>query len=111
MSRACVIARNARFEGLLSFERSARVEGELIGDVVGEGILVVADGARVEGDIEVAELRVEGELRGEARARDKIAVGPRAQVRARLETATLEVREGASIEGPVTMSRAAAPPG
>ncbi len=103
MTHPCVIERGRRFEGLLAFETAVRIEGELVGAVSGEGLLVVAAGARVEAEVEVGSLLVEGELEGAVMAREKIVAGPGARIRGPLETAALEVNEGASIEGPVTM--------
>ena len=57
-----VIESGARFEGLLCFESSARVEGELVGSVLGDGLLEIGRSARVEGSIDVAVLRVEGDV-------------------------------------------------
>ncbi len=62
-------------------------------------------GARVEGSIDVAVLRVEGEIDGEVRVLKKMVVGPGAQIRGTIATAALEVSDGASIEGPVRMTR------
>lgn len=104
MSAPCVIRRGARFEGLLSFESGARVEGQLVGSVVGDGVLEVGQDAQVEAQVEVDTLDVAGELTGEVSARTKIVVGPRARIRGRFETTALEVSEGASIEGPVSMT-------
>ncbi len=100
-----VIESGARFEGLLCFESSARVEGELVGSVLGDGLLEIGRGARVEGSIDVAVLRVEGEIDGEVRVLKKMVVGPGAQIRGTIATAALEVSDGASIEGPVRMTR------
>ena len=107
MSHTCVIDRGARFEGLLSCGRMVRIEGDLVGAVRGEGLLVIAAGAHVQADVEVGSLRIEGKLEGAVRAREKIVVGAGAQVRGPLETTALEVNEGASIEGPVTMPEVA----
>ena len=98
-----VIAKGARFDGLLAFEREARVEGELSGRAVGDGHLEIASGARVEGTVEVETLRVEGELEGEVCARSKTSVSRAGRIRGSIETAVLEVTDGASIQGPVTM--------
>lgn len=107
MTSPSVIAAGARFEGLLVFNAHARVEGELVGAVSGGGLLEVAPGARVEGDVEVQTLLVEGELHGDVRGCERILVGSEALIRARIETAALEVSEGARIEGPVTMTGSA----
>ena len=104
MSHPCIIERGARFEGLLSFEERVRVEGVLVGAVVGSGLLEIGATARVEGEVEVGSLRVEGSLDGEVRTSGKTVVCAAGRIRGRIETAALEVSDGASIEGPVTMT-------
>ena len=102
----CVVSHGTRFEGLLSFEGMARIEGDLFGEVAGEGTLEVGPHAYVEADVHVDTLSVEGALSGRIRARRQINVRAGARIAASIETARLAVASGAHVDGPVAM-----PPG
>lgn len=94
-----VLAPGAEFEGLLSFRGAARVDGELSGDVVAEGCLVIGEGAKVHARIEVDELIVGGELEGEIHARKRVELLPTARVVGSLRCPRLAVAEGGILEG------------
>ena len=105
----CVVAAGTRFEGLLSFEGMARIEGDLFGEIAGEGTLEVGPQAYVEAEVDVDTLSVEGALLGRVRARRQINVRAGARVAASIETARLIVASGARVDGRVAMRPGAAP--
>ena len=105
----CVVSEGTRFEGLLSFEGMARIEGDLFGEVAGEGTLEVGPHAYVEADIDVDTLSVEGALAGRVRARRQINVRAGARIAASIETARLAVASGARVDGRVAMRPGSAP--
>ena len=94
-----VLARGAEFEGLLSFRGAARVDGELSGNVVAEGCLVIGEGARVRARIEVDELIVGGDLEGDVHARRRVELLRTARVVGTLRSPVLAVAEGGILEG------------
>jgi cytoskeletal protein CcmA (bactofilin family) len=103
----CAIGAGARFEGLLSFWGSARIEGVLEGEIASRGTLEVGPAARVVGRVEVDVLIVEGVVEGEIFARERVEVLPGAQVTATIRTPRLAVAEGAHFEGRLDMLHAA----
>lgn len=104
------IGPGARFEGLLSFWGTARVEGVLRGTVTARGTLEVGPDARVRARIEVDVLVVEGLVEGEIVARERVEVVDGACVRAAIRTPRLVVAEGALFEGRLEMVGAPASP-
>lgn len=100
-----LVGRGTRFEGRLVFEQRARIEGALKGEIWGEGILVLGEGADVDATIEVGTLVVRaGTLRGEVQARELIEVHADAKVYANITAPTIDLAKGCVFEGRCTMS-------
>ena len=95
---ALVVGPGARFQGLLTFSGLAIVEGELRGEIVAQGTLVLGDTAYVEARIEVDQLISRGTARGEIRARERIELSGSARVSGELWTPRLSVAEGCVVE-------------
>lgn len=94
-----VVGDGARFEGVLTFRGAARVDGELDGDVIAEGRLVLGPRARVRARIEVDELVVAGDLEGDVAARHRVELLPGARLAGSVSAPRLAVAEGARLEG------------
>jgi len=103
------VAAGTSFRGILAFRGRARVEGSLAGEVVAEGLLEIAAGARVRARVEVDELVLDGELEGHARARGRIELRPGARVRGELRAPSLVVADGSRVEGRVVSGAGTAP--
>ena len=100
-----LVGRGTHFEGRLVFEERARIEGGLKGEVWGEGILILGEGADVEATVEVGTLIVKaGTLRGAVRARDLIEIHPDAKVYADITAPVIDVAKGCVFEGRCTTS-------
>lgn len=99
------IGEGARFEGLLAFWGTARIEGLLQGEVAAEGTLEVGPQARVQARVEVDALVVEGLVEGEVIARDRIDVRAGGRVTASVRTPRLVLAEGGSLEGRIEMTK------
>jgi cytoskeletal protein CcmA (bactofilin family) len=105
---SCLIGPGASFEGLVCFDGAIRIEGRLRGELVGDGRVEIAPGARVEARLRVGEVRVAGELEGEIEARTGVWIAAGGRVRGTLRTPRLAVAEGAHLEASVAMGEAAA---
>jgi cytoskeletal protein CcmA (bactofilin family) len=103
----CIIGAGTRFEGLLSFWGTARVEGVLRGEVVAQGTLEVGPQAAVDARVEADRVVIEGTVDGEIAARERVEVLPGARVRATIRTPSLVVLDGAQFEGRLDMVRKA----
>lgn len=105
-----LVGRGTRFEGRLVFEQRARIEGALKGEIWGEGILVLGEGAEVDATIEVGTLIVRsGTLRGEVQARELIEVHPDAKVYANITAPVIDLAKGCLFEGRCTMGSPSPP--
>lgn len=95
-----LVGEGCAFEGLVCFEEEARIAGELRGEVLARGRLVVEAGACVEADVLVDELVVAGELRGRAVARRRAELFGTARVEGSLAAPVLRIEAGAEVRGP-----------
>jgi cytoskeletal protein CcmA (bactofilin family) len=99
-----LLARGTSFRGTLVFEGRARVDGKLEGDVVGDGILVVGEGADIDAKIEVGTLIVlGGTVRGSAVARQLIEIHSAARVHAYITAPEIDIQKGATFDGRCSM--------
>ena len=93
------IGAGCSFEGLLTFRGAARVDGELVGDVMADGSLILGETARVRGRIEVDELIVAGEVEGDIVARCRIELSASARVVGSIESPRLALADGCVFRG------------
>ena len=105
-----LIPSGARFEGAVGFVGTARISGDVLGDVLARGKLEIARGARVEGRVQSAELTVAGEIHGDVHVSGRLAVLTGGRVTGHVDTGTLRVEDGATIEGPCTIQLSSAGP-
>jgi cytoskeletal protein CcmA (bactofilin family) len=96
---APVVPAGGRFEGIVAFRGSARIDGEVLGPVEGTGQLELGEDARVEGRVEVDELVSRGLVEGDVSARSRACLETGATLRGTLTSPRLAVANGAVIQG------------
>jgi cytoskeletal protein CcmA (bactofilin family) len=97
-----------RFEGRLAFEGNIRVEGAIIGDVRGDGALILAHDGSIVGDVLVRMFIMRGgEIRGNVTA-ETIEIYPPARVRGDLQAPALSIEKGVDFEGRCRMTASTA---
>lgn len=97
-----------RFDGVVTFEGTLRVEGELAGSVfAATGALVVGPEARVRARIEVAELVLAGHVEGDVIAGRRVELLAGAELRGDVTTPLLAIADGGRIAGRCTTGAAA----
>lgn len=100
-----LLGRGTSFEGKLQFFGRVRVDGHFIGEIRGEDVLVIGEGALVEGTIEVTTCIVTaGEVRADIRARESIELYPPAKVVGSLHAPAIFIDRGVQFEGSCTMA-------
>jgi cytoskeletal protein CcmA (bactofilin family) len=100
-----LLGRGTRFEGNLHFDGPVRIDGAFRGDIQSDGLLIVGDGADVEGSIEVGSLIVKGgSLNARVRARESIELYVPAQVSGHLHSPEIFIEKGVQFTGQMDMS-------
>lgn len=95
----------SHIQGDLHFEDTFRIDGKLTGKVTSKGDLIVGDGGRIEGEVEVGRVYVSGVVKGLIRAARRLEIAQRGKVYADVQTAALVIEEGAFFEGRCSMAR------
>jgi len=89
--------------GELEFATSFRLDGTVEGAIRSSSELMVGEGGKVDGEIEVARCLVGGEVRGVLRASEQVVLHATARVFADIHTPALVMEDGAFLEGKVAM--------
>ncbi len=100
-----IIGPDAKFKGELTFETAARIDGGFEGKIYSKGSLVVGEGAKIQADIEAANVRLEGECKGNVVVTEKLQLMATAKLEGDLKTTRLEIADGAIFVGNVTVGQ------
>ncbi|MBU3932783.1 MAG: polymer-forming cytoskeletal protein [Proteobacteria bacterium] len=93
------LGKGAEFAGKLIFNGSVRIDGDFKGDIVGNGTLVIGEGAEVEADIRVDSVLVSGEVRGRVDVKKDFKLFSTGKMLGDVNTPAFSVDEGAFFEG------------
>lgn len=99
-----LIDRHSAFEGTFRTERDLRIEGDVKGSVVCQGLVFVAQGATVDATVEAENVTVAGDLNGEITCRGRLQILPSGRMRGKVSTGSLVINEGAFYEGELQMA-------
>ncbi len=99
-----LIDRHSTFDGTFRSDRDLRIEGDVKGTVVCQGLLFIAQGATVNANIEAENVTIAGDLEGEIACRGRLQLLPSGRLRGKVSTASLVINEGAYYEGQLEMT-------
>ena len=94
-----VIEKGCEFEGKLCFEGTVRIGGRFKGHIFTNDVLVVGEGATVEGEIEAGAVIISGEVTADIVAKHRVEIHRPAVFRGNIVTPSLMVDEGVIFEG------------
>ena len=102
---SALLGRGTRFEGKLWFDGRVRIDGGFRGEIEGDDVLVVGDGALVEGRISVGSCIVTGgEVRADIRASVAIELYAPSKVTGALHAPAIFIDRGVQFEGSCKMA-------
>jgi cytoskeletal protein CcmA (bactofilin family) len=93
------IGKDTEFEGKLSFYGTIRIDGQFRGEIMGEGTLIVGEGAIIESDIHVSQIFNSGRIQGDVTADNKIEIRAPGKILGNIQAPSIVINEGATIEG------------
>jgi cytoskeletal protein CcmA (bactofilin family) len=110
-----LLGRGTHFEGKLFFEGRVRIDGSFRGEIRGDDVLVIGEGAVVAGQVHVATCIVTGgEVEADIKARDAIELYAPSKVTGALHAPAIFIDRGVKFEGSCKMAplddEEAAPP-
>jgi len=94
-----VLGPGSVFEGKLAFEGTVHINGIFTGEIHSKDTLVVGEGAKVNGDIDVGTLIVTGEITGQIRVRQLLEMHAPAKVKGTVVTPAITIERGVVFEG------------
>jgi cytoskeletal protein CcmA (bactofilin family) len=98
-----LIAQGTRVHGDIEFGEGLRVDGEVDGAVRansdGGSLLVISEGAVVNGGLTADHVIINGTVKGPVVARELLELQPKARIEGEVHYAVLEMQNGASISG------------
>jgi cytoskeletal protein CcmA (bactofilin family) len=93
------IGKDTEFEGKLRFYGTIRIDGQFRGEIMGEGTLMVGEGAIIESDIHVSQIFNSGRIQGDVTADNKIEIRAPGKILGNIQAPSIVINEGATIEG------------
>jgi cytoskeletal protein CcmA (bactofilin family) len=98
-----LIAQGTRIHGNMEFGEGLRVDGQVFGAVHansdGGSLLVISEGAVVEGGVRADHVIINGTVKGPVEALELLELQPRARIEGEVQYTALEMQNGATILG------------
>lgn len=91
--------------GDFTVNQSARIDGEIQGDVYVTGTLIMGSGARIDGNIEAGEAIIGGDVVGNITAQNKVELTVTAKVIGDITTNVIVIDENAIFQGRCNMNQ------
>ena len=101
------LGKNTSFEGKMSFEGMARLDGKFDGEMFSGNMLILGENAVINGEISVETLVVDGKVRGNVSATGKIEIHSTGRVYGDIATPSLVIEEGGLFDGTCKMDQGA----
>jgi cytoskeletal protein CcmA (bactofilin family) len=93
------LSKGARFQGVVNFEGTVRVDGMLNGEITTNGTLIVGEQGRIRGTILVGTLTVSGHVHATVRASEKIEVLKPGILFGNIQAPRIMIENGACYQG------------
>lgn len=94
---APLVPEGATYAGMIHFRGSLRLDGDVAGDIRGDGILFISETAKVTGSVRVDQLVLEGHLEGAVNVANEAVLSPGSTLDGSLKAHRLRLEEGASL--------------
>jgi len=108
-----LIGISTKIEGNVRFQGGLRIDGQVKGNVIGEGeepcMLVISEHAKVEGEVRAAHVVVNGEIIGPVYSSELLELQPRARITGDVNYKALEMHGGALVAGKLTHEQVGEP--
>ncbi len=98
-----VIGPDVQIKGSVTFEKPARIHGQVEGEILTPGRILVAREGKVQADIDAAAIVIEGDVHGKLSASDRLELKSTAHCEADVHASKLIVESGAVFTGHVSI--------
>ncbi|MBI3354350.1 MAG: polymer-forming cytoskeletal protein [Nitrospirae bacterium] len=97
------LGKGTEFKGVLSYEGTVRIDGNIEGEIITKGTLVVGESAVINAEITVGTLVSGGKITGNINAKGKVQLLSPATVIGTIKTPALIIEEGVKFDGKCDM--------
>jgi len=94
-----VLNSDVEIKGSLRFSGELSFDGKLEGEIHGDGVLNLGDGAVVNGNITVQSVNVRGKVTGNIAAKEKVEIKSKAELFGDIRATKLVIEEGVTFVG------------
>jgi cytoskeletal protein CcmA (bactofilin family) len=101
------LGKNTSFEGKMTFEGMARLDGKFDGEVSSGDFLFIGEHADIDAEIKIGTMIVDGKVSGNISATSKVAIHTTGKLHGTINTPALVIEEGGLFEGNCKMDRGA----
>ncbi len=103
------VGEGVEFKGVINYQGTVRIDGQLEGEIHTDGILIVGQSAVIDAKVEAGTIICQGRIIGDIVAREKIQLMAPAVLNGSVKTPSLSMEEGVLFNGicemgPVTKS-------
>jgi cytoskeletal protein CcmA (bactofilin family) len=100
---ATVISKGVKIEGKLSCSGNIRLDGEVQGDISSQGVVIIGENGKVNGQINADSITIGGKVAGTLKAKDKVVLEAKANLKGDIITKILMMEAGAIFNGNTKM--------
>jgi cytoskeletal protein CcmA (bactofilin family) len=94
-----------KINGKLQFDGPATIEGEIDGEIIGQGSVTIGQQATLRGKISAVSVVVQGKVTADVQAEKRVEIQPPGLVVGDVSTQSLVIGDGAVFEGHVSMKK------
>lgn len=98
-----IIGQDTQFKGTITAGGTIRIDGQVEGEVVAKGDIVIGETGVVKAQIQARNATIAGSLTGNADVSDKLELTPTAKLYGDIKTGILSIGEGAVFKGACEM--------
>jgi cytoskeletal protein CcmA (bactofilin family) len=99
------LGKGTSFKGVITYDGTVRIDGNVDGEVITKGSLVIGESAEIKAEIEVGTLVCGGTIHGNIVAYEKVQLIAPAVVTGTIKTPILIIEEGVRFNGTVDMGK------
>ena len=97
------VGEGVEFKGVINYQGTVRIDGQLEGEIHTSGVLIVGQGAVIDAKVEAGTIICQGKIIGDIVAREKIQLMSPAVLDGSLKTPSLSMEEGVLFNGTCEM--------
>lgn len=98
-----IISAGVKIEGKVKSNGNIRVEGEIQGDIISQGNVVIGSNGEVNGQINGDSIAIGGNVTGTVKAKSRLTLEEKGNLQGDIFTKSLIVKEGAKFDGKCKM--------